>query len=158
MTPIRIALLVLLAVALIWGAIGLFNYFRQRRAQGRAEREGLVLYADVLSTELIGGLLKSLNIHKIRMRLTEPGKSPREVTLRTRLMPGQKFGKQQRLMVIVDPVSPERVYPATEEAAKRITLTGTRTERKLMEAQMRNPRRFSQRPPSTYQPPINKIR
>lgn len=154
----KIALLILLAVALIWGTIGLVNYLRQRRAQGRAEREGLVLYADVLSTELVGGLLKTLNIHKIRMRLTEPGNSSREVTLRTRLMPNQKFGKQQRLMVIVDPVNPERVYPATEAAAKSITLTGTRTERKLMEAQMRNPRRFPQRAPSTYQPPINKIR
>ncbi len=62
------------------------------------------------------------------------------------------------LIVVVDPKKPELVYPATPEAAKRVTLTGSRTEQKLMKAQLKHPRRFHQRTQSGYQPPINKIR
>ena len=154
----KIALYILLAVALAWGVFALVNYFRQRRAQKRADREGMVLYADVLSSEAVGGLLKSLNIHQLRLRIQEPQKPSREVILRSRLPAGQTFAKQQRVLIVVDPSDPERIYPASADSAKRVTLTGTKTERKLMQAQMRNPRRFPQRPPSNYQPPINKIR
>ena len=154
----KIALYILLAVFLAWGIFALVNYLRQRRAQQRAEREGLVLYASVLSAEPVGGLVKALNIHKIRLSITEPNAAPREVTLRSRLPAGQKIGKNQRLIVIVDPVKPDLIYPATPEAAKRVTFTGSRTEQKLVRAQLKNPRRFHQRTQTGYMPPINKIR
>lgn len=154
----KIALYILLALLLVGGIVALVNYLRQRRAQQRAEREGLVLYASVLSAEPVGGLLKTLNIHNIRLSIVEPKEAPREVTLRTRLPAGQKIGTNQRLIVIIDPVKPDRIYPATPEAAKRVTFTGSRTEQKLMKAQLRNPRRFHQRTQTGYMPPPNKIR
>lgn len=154
----KIALYILLAVVVFWGAFALVNYLRQRRAQQQAEREGLVLYANVLSVEPVGGMIKVLNIHKILLAIQEPNQAPREVTLRSRLPAGQKIGKNQRLIVIVDPIKPDRIYPATPEAAKRVTLTGSRTKQKLMKAQLKNPRRFHQRTQTGYMPPTNKIR
>lgn len=154
----KIALYLLLAIAIVWGTVALVNYLRQRRTQQRAEREGVVLYGNVLSAERAGGLLRYLDIHKIRLSIQEPDRAPREVTFSSRLAAGQQLDSMQRIMVIVDPANPERVYPATAEAAKRVTFTGTKTERKLIQAQLKNPRRFSQRRPSGYQPPINKIR
>ena len=154
----KIALYILLGIAVAWGIFAFVNYLRQRRAQQRAEREGLVLYGNVISAERAGGLLKHLDIYKIRLSIQEPDRPPREVTLSSRLAAGQRLDNTQRIMVIVDPVDAERVYPASAEAAKRVIFTGSRTERKLMQAQMKNPRRFPRRPPSGYQPPINKIR
>lgn len=154
----KIALYILLAIVVVWGIVALVNYLRQRRTQQRAERDGLVLYGNILSADPVGGLLKYLDMHKIRLSIQEPNRPPREVTLTSRLAKGQRLDSTQRIMVIVDPVKPERVYPATAEAAKRLTLTGTRTERKLMQAQLKNPRRFSQRRSPGYQPPIDKIR
>ena len=154
----KIALSILLSIVIVWGVVALVNYLRQRRAQGRAEREGLVLYANVLSAERAGGLLKHLDIHKIRLGIQEPDRPAREVTLSSRLAKGQRLDKTQRMMIIIDPANPERVYPATAESAKRVTLVGSKTERKIMQAQLKHPRRFSRRPTSGYQPPINKIR
>lgn len=154
----KIALYILLAIVVVWGIVALVNYLRQRRTQQRAERDGLVLYGNVISAERAGGLLKHLDIHKIRLSIQEPDRPAREVTLSSRIAAGQRLDPTQRIMIIVDPANPERVYPATPEAAKRLTLTGSKTERKLMQAQLKNPRRFSRRPPSGYQPPINKIR
>lgn len=154
----KITLYILLSIAIVWGTVALVNYLRQRRAQQRAEREGLVLYGNVISAERAGGLLKYLDIHKIHLGIQEPNQPPREVTLSSRLAPGQRFDNTQRVMIIVDPANPERVYPATAEAAKRVVFTGSKTERKLMQAQMKNPRRFPRRPTSGYQPPIHKIR
>ncbi len=154
----KIALYILLALLVVGGIISLVNYLRQRRAQQRAERTGLVLYASILSVEPVGGLVKPLNIHNIRLSIVEPNQAAREVTLRSRLPAGQKLGTNQRLIVIVDPVKPDRVYPATPEAAKRVTFTGSRTEQKLMKAQLRRPRRFHQRTQTGYTPPLDKIR
>ena len=150
-----------IAVGIIFAVLALvsgINYLRQRRAQAKIQTEGLVLYGIVISASKIGGWLKALSLYDIRLRIQEPAKAPREVTLRTRLPPGQRITPNLSLIVVVDPKKPETVYPATADAAKRVTLTGSRTEQKLMKAQLKNPRRFHQRTQSGYQPPINKIR
>ncbi len=149
---ITLSLLALLALA------SGINYLRQRRAQAKIQAEGLVLYGTVISSALVGGWLKYLALYDIKLRIQEPAKLPREVKLRTRLPPNQRITANMSLIVVVDPRKPEQVYPATAEAAKRVTLTGSRTEQKLMKAQLKNPRRFHQRTQSGYQPPINKIR
>ena len=145
---ILIALLALLAA---------FNYFRQKRRQQRAEKDGVVVYATVVSVEAVGGWAKRLDMMNIVMRVQEPEGSPREVTLRTRTTPGQQITPGVRLIVVIDPQDPKRVYPASPETAKRVVVTGSRQERRLMQSQLRNPR-IPQRPPSRYQPPINQIR
>ena len=150
-----IALGIILAVLALASGI---NYLRQRRAQAKIQTEGLVLYGIVLSSAQVTGFLKHLGLYDIALRIQEPAKSPREVKLRTRLPPGQRITANMSLIVVVDPQKPDRVYPATEAAAKRVTLTGSRTEQKLMKAQLKHPRRFHQRTQSGYQPPINKIR
>lgn len=154
----QILLYVLLAVAVTLATVATINYLRQRQAGKRAERDGLVLYGTVLSSAPVGGLAKYLDMQKISLQIQEPGKAPRTVTLNTRTQPGQKITAGNRLIVIVDPTKPDRIYPATPEAAKRVTLTGSKQEKKLMQAQMRNPRRFHQRTQTGYMPPIDKIR
>lgn len=156
--PLQIVLYVLLAIVFGLAISAAVNYLRQRRAQQRAEREGLVLYATVLSSEPVGGIAKYLDMQKMTLQIQEPNKAPREVTLSTRTQKSQKITRGNRLIVIVDPVNPDRIYPATAEAAKRVTLTGSKQEKKLMQAQMRNPRRFHQRTQTGYMPPIDKIR
>ena len=150
-----------IAVGIILATLALasgINYLRQRRAQAKIQAEGLVLYGIVLSAAKITGWLKHLGLFDIALRIQEPAQAPREVKLRTRLPPGQRITPNMSLIVVVDPKKPETVYPATPEAAKRVTLTGSRTEQKLMKAQLKHPRRFHQRTQSGYQPPINKIR
>ena len=113
----------------------LVNYLLQRRRQNKAQADGHVVYATVLSVEPVGGWAKRLDIKKILMRFQEPSDaSPREVTLQTRLQPGQKIITGHRLAVVVDPTDNKRVYPAGPEAAKRIVITGSREERRQMKA------------------------
>ena len=40
-----------------------------------------------------------------------------------------------KVPVAIDPLKAQRVYPATPTAVKRITLTGSRQERRLMKQQ-----------------------
>lgn len=150
-----------IAVGIILAVLALasgINYLRQRRLQAKIQSEGLVLYGTVISSTQVTGFLKYLGLFDIMLRIQEPAKAPREVKLRTRLPPGQRITANMSLIVVVDPAKPDVVYPATPDAAKRVTLTGSRTEQKLMKAQMKHPRRFHQRTQSGYQPPINKIR
>ncbi len=156
--PLHIVLWVLLAVVLVLALVGAFNYLRQRRAQQKAQREGLVLYGAVLSTTPVGGLGKYLNLQKFNLRIQEPDQPPREVTLSTRTPPGQRITPGARLVIVVDPQKPDRIYPAGPEAAKRVTLTGSRQEKKLMQAQLKHPRRFHQRTRTGYMPPPDKLR
>jgi hypothetical protein len=130
--------LIILGILALLALVSGINYLRQRRSQGKIQAEGLVLYGVVVSAAKIGGWL--------------------EVKLRTRLPPGQRIAPNLSLIIVVDPKKPEHVYPATSESAKRVTLTGTKQEQKLMQAQLKHPRRFHQRTQSGYQPPINKIR
>lgn len=108
-------------------------YLLQKRRQQRAERDGVVLYATVISAVSLGGLLKYADMKKVTMRIQDPGsKSPREVSLRTRMPAGQKVTPGMKIAVVVDPDKPERVYPAGPEAAKRAVMTGSRLERRHM--------------------------
>ena len=154
----KLSLIITLSILALLALAGGLNYLRQRRAGERVQATGLVLYGVVLSSTQVGGWLKYLALHDLVLRIQEPAKPPREVKLRTRLQPGQRIARDMSLIVVVDPKKPELVYPAGAEAAKRVTLTGTKQEQKLMQAQLRHRRRFHQRTRTGYQPPINKIR
>ena len=111
------------------------NYLLQKRRGDEAQRDGVVVYATVLSIEPVGGWAKQLELKKIVMRVQEPGAAQsREVTLRSRTAPGQKIVPGIKLAVVVDPKDPRRIYPANPEAAKRIQITGSREERRQMKA------------------------
>ena len=131
----KIFWIVLAVVVLMVAAWAAVNYFLQRRRQEAAQRNGVVVYATVLSVEPVGGWAKQLDLKKIVMRLQEPGQtSTREVELRTRTQPGQKITPGIKLAVAVDPKNPKRIYPASPDAAKRIVITGSREERRQMKA------------------------
>ena len=132
----KIFWIVLAVLVLGFAAYALVNYLLQRRRQERAQREGVVVYATVLSIEAIGGLAKQLALKKIVLRVQEPGDAvPREVTLRTRIDEKQKIMPGLKLAVAVDPTDPKRIYPAGPDAAKRLVLTGSREERRQLKAQ-----------------------
>ena len=154
----KLSLIIMLSILAVVALASGINYLRQRRVQAKIQAEGLVLYGIVLSSAKITGWLKHLGLFDIALRIQEPAKAPREVKLRTRLPPGQRITHNMSLIVVIDPKKPDTVFPATADAAKRVTLTGSRTEQKLMKAQLKHPRRFHQRTQSGYQPPINKIR
>jgi hypothetical protein len=99
-------------------------------------------------------------VSKIVMRLQEPGNAaPREVTIRTRVDPSQKLEPGVRLIIVIDPTDPKRVYPASEAAGKRVVLTGSRLERRTMQSVLRSPARGNrQAPTSGYQPPLPRRR
>jgi hypothetical protein len=60
--------------------------------------------------------------------------------------------------IVIDPKNAKRVYPATPESAKRVVLTGSRQQRRIMQSQLRSPGKGGPRPPSGYQPPVSKLR
>ncbi|AEU35358.1 hypothetical protein [Granulicella mallensis] len=108
-------------------------YFFQRWRQQKAEREGVAVYATVISVAPMKRFGRTLPIMKIVMWIQEPGSTTsREVTLSSRVEPGQKITAGVRLAVVIDPKNPERIYPAGPEAAKRVVLTGPRRERRQM--------------------------
>ena len=107
-------------------------YFFQRWRQQRAEREGVAVYATVVSAEPMKRFGRTLPMMKIAMWIQEPGGSTRTVTLHSRVEPGQKITAGVRLAVVIDPKNPNRIYPAGPEAAKRVVLTGPRRERRQM--------------------------
>ena len=133
----KIFWIILLVVVLVLATSSLVNYLLQRARQRRAEKEGTVVYATVLSV--------------VVMRIQEPGDSSgREVTLRTRIPATQKISAGMRLAVMIDPKNPKLVYPASPDAAKRVVITGSRLERRQMRAQGVQ----RQQQPPRYQPPI----
>ena len=132
-------------------------YLIQRKRQESAQRDGVVVYATLISAEPVGGLGKYTDMKKIVMRVQEPEGEPREVSIRTRVEKGQKFTAGAMLPMVIDPKDPKRVYPATPESAKRAVFTGSRQERRMMQSQMRSPRNV-QRPPAGYKPPMSKLR
>lgn len=109
-------------------------YFYQRWRQSKAEREGLALYATVVSVTPIKRFGKQLPMAKIVMWLQEPDKSSRQVTLSSRIEPGQKIEAGVRLIIVIDPKNPKRIYPAGPEAARRVVATGSRSERRQMQS------------------------
>jgi hypothetical protein len=132
-------------------------YFINRKREQAAQRDGVVVYATLISAEPVGGLGKYSDMKKIVMRVQEPEGEPREVSIRTRVEKGQKFTAGAMLPMVIDPKNPKRVYPANAESAKRAVFTGSRQERRMMQSQMRSPRNV-QRPPAGYKPPMSKLR
>lgn len=129
----KIFWIVLLVIVLAVAANSAVMYFLQKRRQQRAERDGVVLYATLVSAVPLRGLMKYADMKKVTMRLQDPGsKTPREVSLRTRLPAGQKVTPGMKVAVVVDPKDPKRVYPASPEASKRAVVTGSRLERRHM--------------------------
>ena len=127
----KIVWIVLAIVVLGVAANSGIMYLLQKRRQQRAEREGVVLYATLVSATTLGGLMKYADMKKLVMRIQDPGSaSPREVSLRTRLPAGQKITPGMKITVVVDPKDSKRVYPASPEAAKRVVITGSRLERR----------------------------
>ena len=154
----KIAFDILGYVLLVLALTSLTMFLIQRRREKNAQGKGLVLYATLVSSEPVRGFSK-LNLRKITLRIQEPDSSPREVSLRSRVDPKQKFVAGSMLPVAIDPKNPKRVYPATPESAKRAVLTGSRQQRRIMQAELRSPgRRSGQRPPSGYQPPASRLR
>jgi hypothetical protein len=109
-------------------------YLYQRWRQSKADREGLALYATVVSVEPIKRFGKQLPMAKIVLWIQEPDKNTRNVTLRSRIEPGQKIEPGTRLVVVVDPKNPKRIYPASPVAAERVVATGSRAERRQMQS------------------------
>lgn len=156
----KISTIVILALSfafLVW-RITVFLVERQR--QKKMDREGVVVYATYLYSEPVKFFGRpQTDVEKVTLRVQEPGSTEtREVVIKTRTQPGQNMSPGMRVPVVLDPKNPKRVYPASEQAAKRAVATGSRLERRVMQQQMRKPGRGVPTPPSGYQPPISKVR
>ena len=114
----------------------LVAYVLQKKRTDRAMAEGIVVYATVVSVDNVRGWAKYAEMKKIVLRVQDTkAAAPREVTLKSRLPPNQKLVFGMKVPVAIDPKNPKRVYPATPAAVKRITLTGSRQERRMMKQQ-----------------------
>ena len=116
-------------------------YFYQRWRQRRADRKGLALYATVVSIAGVRRFGKELPVKKITMWLQEPGGERRTVTLSTQIPAGQVISPGMLIPIVVDPKNPERIYPAGEDAVKRVVLTGARRDRRQLKKQRPGGRR-----------------
>ncbi|HEV2578658.1 MAG TPA: hypothetical protein VGU25_15745 [Acidobacteriaceae bacterium] len=135
-------------------------FLLERRRMKKMDREGVVVYATFLSSEPVKFFGRpQADVEKVTLRVQEPGSTEtREVVIKTRTQPGQNMSPGMRVPVVLDPKNPKRVYPASEEAAKRAVATGSRLERRVMQQQMRKPGRGVPTPPSGYQPPPSTMR
>jgi hypothetical protein len=110
-------------------------YFFGRWQQKQAEKNGVVVYATVVSIAGVKRFGKDLPVKKITMWLQEPGQERRTVILQTQIPAGQTIVAGMMIPVAVDPKKPERVFPAGEDAVKRLVLTGPRRDRRQMKKQ-----------------------
>lgn len=156
----RISTIIFLVVVVGFLIFNVTRYLLQRRRQKRADREGVVVYATFVSSEPVKFFGRpQRDLEKIVLRVQEPGKTDvREVTLKTRVQPGKHMAPGMKVPVVIDPRDPKRIYPATEESAKRAVVTGSRMERRVMQQQLRNPGRKGPQQPSGYQPPQSTMR
>src|ERR1700761_2933314 len=156
----KISSIVILALFVAFLAWRITAFLLERQRQKKADREGVVVYATFLSSEPIKFFGKpQTDVEKITLRVQEPGSTEvREVVIRTRTQPGQRMSPGMRVPVVIDPKNPKRVYPASEESAKRAVATGSRLERRVMQQQMRKPGRGIPSQPSGYQPPPSTMR
>jgi hypothetical protein len=156
----KISSIIILALFVAFIAWRITAFLLERQRQKKADREGVVVYATFLSSEPVKFFGRpQTDVEKITLRIQEPGSTEvREVTIRTRTQPGQRMGPGMRVPVVLDPKNPKRVYPASEEAAKRAVATGSRLERRVMQQQMRKPGRGVPQQPSGYQPPQSTLR
>jgi hypothetical protein len=156
----KLSSIVFFVIAVGFMGWNIFRYFRERRRQKIADREGLVVYATFISSRPVKFLGKlQRDVEKVTLRVQEPNQTEtRDVTLKTRVEPTQVMTPGMRIPVVIDPKDPKRIYPASEESAKRAVATGSRMERRAMQQQMRTPGRRPPNPPSGYQPPPSTLR
>lgn len=156
----KISTIIFLVLVVGFLGFNLARFLWTRRRQKKADREGVVVYATYLSSEPVKFFGKpQRDMEKITLRVQEPGQTEsREVTIQTRVQPGQRMSPGMRIPVVIDPQDPKRVYPASEESAKRAVATGSRLERRVMQQQMRKPGRGPGQQPTGYQPPQSTLR
>jgi len=107
----------------------------QRLLASRAEKNGIAMYATVTGFEPVKAFGRESEVIKIKLWLQESGQSGRELSLKTRVPPGQKIQVGMMLPIVFDPKTPGRVYPAGPDAMKRMKLTGSREQRRQMKKQ-----------------------
>lgn len=112
------------------------RYFLMRRREQLAQKNGVAVYATVVSLEMATFLGKPSPVSKITIWIQEPGKDRREIVLSTRVPANQKIDPGMMLPIVVDPSDPKRVYPCGPDAMKRIQLTGSREQRRQMKRQL----------------------
>jgi hypothetical protein len=156
----KISSIVILALCVAFLAWRITAFLLERRRQKKMDREGVVVYATFLSSEPVKFFGRPQNdVEKVTLRVQEPGSTEtRDVVIKTRTQPGQNMSPGMRVPVVLDPKNPKRVYPASEQAAKRAVATGSRLERRVMQQQMRKPGRGVPQQPSGYQPPQSTLR
>lgn len=111
------------------------RFLLQRRREQKAQKDGVVVYATVVSMEPVTVFGKPSPVMKIHMWIQEPGASRREVSLSSRIPAGQNIVPGVMLPVVIDPSDPKRIYPAGADAVKRVQLTGSRDVRRRMRQQ-----------------------
>ena len=156
----KISTIVILALSFAFLVWRITAFLIERQRQKKMDREGVVVYATFLWSEPVKFFGRpQTDVEKVTLRVQEPGSTEtREVVIKTRTQPGQNMSPGMRVPVVLDPKNPKRVYPASEQAAKRAVATGSRLERRVMQQQMRTPGRGVPTPPSGYQPPPSSIR
>ena len=128
----KIAFLVILILAAM---VPVVRYLLQRASESKAQKEGTVLYATVLSLAPVKVFGKPSPVMKITMWVQEPGTGRREVSLSSRIAAGQNVAPGVMLPIVIDAKNPKKVYPAGPEAMKRVVLTGSREQRRMMKKQ-----------------------
>ncbi len=124
-----------LIIALLVALTPVAYYFFQRQRQKLADKNGKSLLATVVSAEWVGTKRFSTPMMKIKVWFQEPGSPAREATMTTRVPEGQDPRPGMRIPVVIDPKDPKKVYPASEEAAKRAMTSGARWERRQLKKQ-----------------------
>jgi hypothetical protein len=124
-----------LALLILAALVVLARFLWQRWRETRAQKEGVVVYATVIALEPVMVFRKPSPATKITMWLQEPGGERRVVSLSSRIPAGQKVDPGMMMPVVVDPRDGRKVYPAGEEAVKRVQLTGSREQRRQMRRQ-----------------------
>jgi hypothetical protein len=116
-------------------AIPIVRFLLQRLRENRMQKEGTVLYAMVRSLEPVKVFGKITPAMKIHLFVQEPDGTKRDVSISTRIPEGQTVSPGMMLPIVIDPKDPKRVSPATPEAMKRVQLTGSREQRRMMKKQ-----------------------
>jgi hypothetical protein len=111
------------------------RFYLQKRREDRAQKDGKVFYATVISLEPVTVFGKPTPAMKIKMWLQEPDGTRREVSLTSRIPEGQRISPGMMLPIVVDPSDPKKILPASAEAVKRVQLTGSREQRRMMRKQ-----------------------
>jgi hypothetical protein len=149
--------LITIAVVLIVMAV---RYFYEQRRQRKIDETGTVVYATLISSEptKVFGRIQA-DFAKIRLKVQTPGEAEaREVTMSTRVPANQRLQVGMKIPVVLDAKNLKRVYPASEAAARRAVMTGSRDERRMMQSQLRSPRRMPQQNTGYIPPNMGKRR